>query len=65
MTVTESPRPPLRGHNALVVSIANEHSIAYACAKAFHELCAELAITYVKERTREFFGSKAIEERAQ
>src|SRR5438270_3963125 len=30
----------------LVVGIANEHSIAWGCAKAFHDAGAELAITY-------------------
>jgi enoyl-[acyl-carrier protein] reductase I len=50
----ESPRPLLNGHKALVIGIANRHSIAYACAAAFRELGAELAITYVKDKTREF-----------
>jgi len=36
--------PVLKDKKALVVGIANEHSIAYGCAKAFHELGAELAI---------------------
>ncbi len=36
--------PVLKGKKALVVGIANEHSIAYGCAKAFHELGAHLAI---------------------
>ncbi len=39
--------PVLEGKKALVVGIANEHSIAYGCAKAFHELGADLAITYL------------------
>jgi enoyl-[acyl-carrier protein] reductase I len=46
------PRPALRGRKALVVGIANEHSIAYGCAKAFRELGAELAITYINEKTK-------------
>ena len=41
----ESPRPLLKGKKALVADIANEHSIAYGCAKAFRELEADLAIT--------------------
>jgi enoyl-[acyl-carrier protein] reductase I len=48
------PRPPLKGRKALVVGVANEHSIAYGCAKAFHELGAELAITYINEKTRTY-----------
>jgi enoyl-[acyl-carrier protein] reductase I len=51
---THVPRPPLKGARALVVGIANEHSIAYGCAKAFRELGADLAITYVNEKTRTY-----------
>ena len=46
------PRPVLLNKRALVVGIANEHSIAYGCAHAFHELGAELAITYLNDRAR-------------
>ena len=46
------PRPVLKGAKALVVGIANQHSIAYGCAKAFRELGAELAITYINEKTK-------------
>jgi enoyl-[acyl-carrier protein] reductase I len=49
---TDAPRPLLRGRKALVVGIANEHSIAYGCAKAFRSLDAELAITYLNEKAR-------------
>jgi enoyl-[acyl-carrier protein] reductase I len=51
---TEVPRPPLKGKKALIVGIANEHSIAYGCARAFRELGAELAITYVNEKTKTY-----------
>ena len=44
--------PVLAGKKALVVGIANEHSIAYGCAKAFHELGADLAITYLNEKSK-------------
>jgi enoyl-[acyl-carrier protein] reductase I len=50
----EIPRPVLKDHKALVAGIANEHSIAYGCAQAFRELGAELAITYVNEKTRKY-----------
>lgn len=46
--------PVLDGRKALIVGIANEHSIANGCACAFHEVGAELAITYVNERTRSY-----------
>ena len=51
---TETPRPVLRGKKALVVGIANEHSIAYGCASAFRELGAELAITYLNEKAKTY-----------
>jgi enoyl-[acyl-carrier protein] reductase I len=44
--------PPLKGMKALVVGVANEHSIAYGCASAFHQLGAELAVTYLNEKAR-------------
>jgi enoyl-[acyl-carrier protein] reductase I len=37
--------PVLAGRKALVVGIANEHSIAYGCASAFRSLGAARAIT--------------------
>ncbi len=46
--------PVLKERKALVVGIANEHSIAYGCAKAFRELGADLAITYLNEKARPF-----------
>jgi enoyl-[acyl-carrier protein] reductase I len=50
----EIPRPVLKNKRALVVGIANEHSIAYGCAKAFHELGATLAVTYLNEKARSY-----------
>jgi enoyl-[acyl-carrier protein] reductase I len=57
------PRPALTGSKALVVGVANQHSIAYGCAKAFRELGADLAITYVNEKTRTYVEplAKALE----
>jgi enoyl-[acyl-carrier protein] reductase I len=34
----------------LIAGIANEHSIAYGCAKAFHNAGTELAITYLNAK---------------
>jgi len=48
------PRPVLEGSRALVTGIANEHSIAYGCARAFRELGADLAITYLNEKARAY-----------
>lgn len=51
-TLLDIPHPPLKGAKALVVGIANQQSIAYGCAKALHELGAELAITYLNDKAR-------------
>jgi len=51
---TELRTPVLSGKKALVVGVANEHSIAYGCAKAFREVGAELAITYLNEKAKPF-----------
>jgi len=51
---TNVRRPVLKDSKALVIGIANEHSIAYGCAKAFHELGAELALTYLNEKARPY-----------
>jgi enoyl-[acyl-carrier protein] reductase I len=58
MTV-EIPGHPLKGSKALVVGIANEHSIAYGCAAAFRELGADLAITYLNEKARPYVAPLA------
>jgi len=50
----ETPRPPLKGNKALVVGIANEHSIAYGCAAAFRQLEADVAITYLNEKAKAY-----------
>jgi enoyl-[acyl-carrier protein] reductase I len=52
VTAAAAHRPVLEGRRALVVGIANEHSIAHGCARAFRELGAELAITYLNDRAR-------------
>jgi enoyl-[acyl-carrier protein] reductase I len=53
MTI-EIPRPILKGARALVTGIANEHSIAWGCAKAFRELGADVAVTYLNEKSRSY-----------
>jgi enoyl-[acyl-carrier protein] reductase I len=52
--VVEVPHPILTGKKALIVGVANEHSIAFGCANAFRQLGAELAITYLNEKARPF-----------
>jgi len=48
------PRPVLKGMRALVVGVANDSSIAWGCAKAFHELGAEVAVTYLNDKARPY-----------
>jgi len=48
----EIPRPILKDAKVFICGIANEYSIAYGCAKAFHELGADLAITYANEKAK-------------
>jgi enoyl-[acyl-carrier protein] reductase I len=50
----ELPRPILKGAKALVTGIANEHSIAYGCASAFRTLGADVAVTYMNEKTKSY-----------
>jgi enoyl-[acyl-carrier protein] reductase I len=51
---SDVPRPVLAGRKALVIGVANEHSIAWGCAKAFRELGAEVAITYLNDKARPY-----------
>lgn len=44
----------LAGKKVLIVGIANEHSIAYGCARAFSEMGAELAVTYQNDKTKQY-----------
>jgi enoyl-[acyl-carrier protein] reductase I len=44
----------LAGHKALIVGIANDQSIAWGCAKAFHAQGADLAITYLNAKAEPY-----------
>jgi enoyl-[acyl-carrier protein] reductase I len=44
----------LEGKRGLIVGIANEHSIAWGCAKAFRALGAELAVTYLNDKAKKY-----------
>jgi len=46
------PNKVLEGRKALVVGVANDSSIAWGCAKAFREVGAEVALTYLNDRAR-------------
>ena len=44
----------LKNKKGLVIGVANEHSIAWGCAKAFSEEGAEIALTYQNEKSLPF-----------
>ena len=52
--MTDTVPPVLAGAKALIVGIANDHSIAYGCAKAFRTAGAELAITWLNDKARSY-----------
>jgi len=52
--ILDAPAKLLEGKKGLIVGIANERSIAWGCARSFHTLGAELALTYVNEKTRKY-----------
>ena len=50
---------PLEGKKALVVGIANKDSIAHGCARAFRAFGAQLSITYLNEKTKQYTAQLA------
>jgi enoyl-[acyl-carrier protein] reductase I len=52
--MSESVPQILAGKKGLVLGIANEHSIAYGCARAFRATGAELAITYLNDKAKPY-----------
>ncbi|MDR7036153.1 enoyl-[acyl-carrier protein] reductase I [Methylobacterium sp. BE186] len=44
----------LAGKRALVLGVANAHSIAYGCARVFRRLGADIALTYLNEKARPY-----------
>jgi enoyl-[acyl-carrier protein] reductase I len=44
----------LKGRKALVTGIANDQSIAWGCAKAFHAFGANIAMTYLNDKARRY-----------
>lgn len=43
---------PLQNKKGLVIGVANDQSIAWGCAKAFHNQGAELALSYYNDKAR-------------
>lgn len=54
--MTDTHRP-----KGLIVGIANESSIAWGCAKALHAAGADIAMTYLNEKTKKFIEPLAHE----
>lgn len=50
----QNPLATLAGKKGLVVGVANQHSIAYGCARAIRDLGGVLALTYLNERADPF-----------
>ncbi len=44
----------LEGKRGLVFGVANDQSIAYACAKVLHQAGAQVGLTYQNEKTKKF-----------
>jgi enoyl-[acyl-carrier protein] reductase I len=53
-TIAPAPAKLLEGKRGLIVGMANNRSIAWGCAKAFRALGAELAVTYINEKTKTY-----------
>ncbi len=56
LSIRESP---LQGKKALVIGIANKDSIAYGCARAFRAFGADLSITFLNEKTKQYTAQLA------
>ena len=52
--IPTAPAKLLEGKKGLIVGIANDHSIAWGCAKAFRALGAQLAVTYLNEKAKTY-----------
>lgn len=59
--MSQEIQPILAGRNTLVVGVANEHSIAYGCAKAFRAAGSELAVTWLNDKARGYVEPLATE----
>ena len=45
---------PLSGKKGLIIGIANEHSLAYGCARHFRAAGADVAITYLNAKVEPY-----------
>ncbi len=51
----------MHGKKGLIVGIANEHSLAWGCARVFHAAGAGIAMTYQNEKTKSYVAPLAQE----
>jgi len=51
---------PLQGKKVLITGVANKDSIAYGCARACKAFGADIAMTYLNDKTREFTEPLAV-----
>lgn len=54
MSVPAANAQLLKGKKGLIVGIANDQSIAWGCARAFHGFGADLAITYLNDKAKPY-----------
>jgi enoyl-[acyl-carrier protein] reductase I len=52
--IPEARAKLLEGKKGLIIGIANGHSIAWGCARAFRALGAELAVTYRNDKAKKY-----------
>jgi enoyl-[acyl-carrier protein] reductase I len=55
----------LTGKKGLIFGIANEHSVAYGCARAYRAAGADLAVTYLNEKAERYVRPLAEELESQ
>lgn len=53
-TTLKNPIATLAGKKGLIVGVANQHSIAYGCARAIRDLGGALALTYMNDKADPF-----------
>src|SRR3954447_4088236 len=53
-SMSDLPALDLAGRKGVVFGIANDQSIAYGCARAFRQLGADVAVTYLNEKAKRF-----------
>jgi enoyl-[acyl-carrier protein] reductase I len=59
--IPSAPAKLLEGKRGIIIGIANDHSIAWGCAKAFCALGSELAVTYLNEKAKGYVEPPARE----